>query len=53
MATRGQLQIFLCAQKLQNLDSEIIQILLSHSSRCGDVQVIFYGFTEIQNGGHG
>ena len=38
MATRGQLQIFLWAQ---NLKSEIIQILLSHSPRYGDVQVIF------------
>ena len=28
MAARGQLQIFLWAQKLQNLKSEIIQILL-------------------------
>ena len=28
MAARGQLQIFLWAQKLQNLESEIIQILL-------------------------
>ena len=48
MAARGQLQIFLWAQKLQNLKSEIIQILLSHSSRYGDVQ----GFTEIQNVRH-
>ena len=43
----------LCAQKLQNWKSEIIQISLSHSSRYGDVQVIFEGFTEIQNGRHG
>ena len=28
MAARGRLQIFLWAQKLQNLKSEIIQILL-------------------------
>ena len=41
MAARGQLPIFLLAQKLQNLNSEIIQILLSHSPRYGDVQVIF------------
>ena len=36
--------IFLWAQKLKNLKSEIIQILLSHSPRYGDVQVIFLGF---------
>ena len=41
MAARGQLQIFLWAQKLQNLKLEIIQILLSHSPRYGDVQVFF------------
>ena len=41
MAARGQLQIFLWAQKLQNLSKEIIQILLSHFPRYGDVQVIF------------
>ena len=41
MAARGQLQIFLWAQKLQNLKLEIIQILLSHSPRYGDVHVIF------------
>ena len=35
MAARGQ---------LQNLKSEIIQILLSHSPRYGDVQVIFLRF---------
>ena len=39
MAAIGQLQIFLWAQKLQNLKSEII-----HSSRYGDVQVIFLRF---------
>ena len=44
MAARGQLYIFLWAQKLQNLMSEIIQILLSHSPRYGDVQVIFLRF---------
>ena len=32
------------AQKLQNLMSEIIQILLSHSSPSGDVQVTFSRF---------
>ena len=42
MAARGQLQIFLWAQKLQNLKLEIIQILLSHSPQYGDVQVIFF-----------
>ena len=41
MAARGQPQFFLWAQKLQNLKPEIIQILLSHSPRYGDVQVIF------------
>ena len=41
MAARGQLQIFLWAQKLQNFKSEIIQILLSISPQYGDVQVIF------------
>ena len=51
MAVRGQLQIFLWAQKLQK--SEISQILLSPSPRYGDVQVICQGFTEIQNSGHG
>ena len=40
MAARGQLQNFLWAQKLY-LMSEIIQILLSHSPRYGDVQVFF------------
>ena len=41
MAARGQLQIFLLAQKLQNLKWEIIHILLSYSPRYGDVQVSF------------
>ena len=41
MAARDQLQIFLWTQKLQNLKLEIIQILLSHFPRYGDVQVIF------------
>ena len=41
MAARGQLQIFLWVQKLQNLRKEIIHILLSHFPRYGDVQVIF------------
>ena len=40
------------AHKLQNLPSEIIQILQSHSPRYVDVQVIFKGFAEIQNGRH-
>ena len=44
MAARGQLQIFLWAKKLQNFKSEIIQILLSHSPRYGDVQMIFLRF---------
>ena len=44
MAARGQLQIFLWAQKRQKSKSEIIQILLSHSPRYGDVQVIFLRF---------
>ena len=35
------LQIFLWAQKLQNLTLDIIQILQSHSLQYGDVQVIF------------
>ena len=41
MAARGQLQHILYVQKLQNLKSEIIQILQSRSPRYGDVQVIF------------
>ena len=53
MADRGQLKKFLWAPKLQNFTSEIIQILLSHSPRNGDVQVIFLGSTKIQNGRHG
>ena len=44
MAARGQPQIFLWAQKLQNLRKEIIQILVSHFPRYGDVQVIFLKF---------
>ena len=44
MAVRGQLLNFLWAEKLQNLKKEIIQILLSHFSRYGDVQVIFLRF---------
>ena len=44
MAARGQPQIFLWAQKLQNLKEEIIQILLSHFLRYGDVQIIFLRF---------
>ena len=46
MATKGQLHIN-CL-----LMSEIIRILQSHSPRYGDVQVIFRGFAEIQNGLH-
>ena len=38
MAARGQLPFF-CGRK--NLKAEIIQILLSHFPRYGDVQVIF------------
>ena len=41
MAARCQLQFF---GGLKNLKSEIIQILLSHSPRYGEVQVIFLGF---------
>ena len=44
MAATDQLWFFLWAQKLQNLKSEIIQILLSHSPRYGDVQGIFLRF---------
>ena len=43
MAARGLLH-FLCAQKLQNLKSEIIQILLLHSPQYGAMQVIFLRF---------
>ena len=39
-----QLQRFFRVQKLKNFKSEIIQILLSYSSRYGDVQVIFSRF---------
>ena len=41
MAARSQLKKFLWAQKLQNLSSEIIKILESHSPQYGNVQVIF------------
>ena len=44
IAARGQLQIFLWAQKLQILKSEIILISLLHPPRYGDVQVIFLRF---------
>ena len=37
-------------KNFKNLMSEIIQILQSHSPQYGDVQVIFPGFAEIQNG---
>ena len=53
MATRTLVLIFLWVQKLQNSTSEIIQILQSYSPQYGDVQVIFKGFAEIQNGRHG
>ena len=43
MAARGQFQKFLWAQKL-HIKSEIIQILLSHFPRYGDVQVTFSTF---------
>ena len=52
MAATEQIQFF-CGRKNSNLKSEIIQILLSHTPLYGDVQVIFQGFTEIQNGRHG
>ena len=38
---RAKLQIFLWAKKSKTFKSEIIQILLSHSPRYGDVQVNF------------
>ena len=41
IAILGELQIFFVYAKTQNLKSEIIQILQSHSPRYGDVQVIF------------
>ena len=41
MAARGQLNFFV-GQKLQNLKKKIIQMLLSHFPRYGDVQVRFY-----------
>ena len=44
MAAKGQLQNVLWAQKLQKIKKEIIQILLSHFPRYGDVQVIFLRF---------
>ena len=44
MATGGQLQKNLWAQKLKNLESEIIQILLSHSPPYEDMQVTFSRF---------
>ena len=42
MAAKVQLQSFLWVKKLQNLKEEIIQILSSHFSRYGDVQVFFF-----------
>ena len=44
MATRGQFKICLWAQNSSKLKSEIIQILLSHYPRYGDVQVTFSRF---------
>ena len=44
MAARGQLNFFCGRKSLQNLRKEIIQILLSHFPRYGDVQVIFLRF---------
>ena len=50
MAATDQLQFF-CGRK--NSNWEFILILQSHSPPYGDVQVIFLGFNEIQNGRHG
>ena len=50
MAATDQLQFFCGLKtdfKLKNLKSEIIQILLKHSPRYGDVQVIFSRFYRI------
>ena len=44
MAARDQLNFWRGREKLQNLKSEIIQILLSHSPRHVDLQVIFLRF---------
>ena len=44
MAAIGQLLIFFVGAKTPKFKVEIIQILLSHSPRYGDVQVIFLGF---------
>ena len=44
MAATDQLHFFLWAQKLKNLESEIILILQSHSPLYGDVQVIVLRF---------
>ena len=44
MAARGQLQKNLWAQKLLKLISEIIQILPSHFTPYGDVQMSFLRF---------
>ena len=44
MAAKGQLKFFLWAQKLKNLKSEIIQILLSHYPPSGNVHVILLKF---------
>ena len=48
MAAKGQLQ-----KIWSHKTSDIIQTSLLHSTQFGDVQVIFQGFTEIQNGRHG
>ena len=45
MAARSQLQDFLWAQ---NLTSEIIQFLRSHSPQYGDVQVIFLSLLKLK-----
>ena len=44
MAARGQLLNFLWVRKLKNSRKEIVQILLTHFPRYGDVQVIFLRF---------
>ena len=42
MVTKGQLKFFLWAQKLKKLVLSIfVEILTSHSSQLGEVQVIF------------
>ena len=46
IATRGRNKPYFWGA--QNLKKEIVLILLSHSPRYGDLQVIFSGFTEIK-----